>query len=359
MSDPVTNVEIEDVLSSIRRLVSNEDRVAVEPPSKPVQEPEKLVLTPSLRIDEAKNDPLQDLAEAPISDQPEGDDWNVEAGSNDDDHHDDLDSVDSESTDDTEMEFHDWPDENSKFDDQINDADTSEAKDEVFADNESASPDKSSELMERVAEFEQLVARRKDQWEPDGQTSDDYSGGPVEPLPWEDYDPEDEGNGENAEQEDSVAHTDDAADQIDQVEEPDSDVYEADASSEDTTDEYDFEEGSEESSAEDVSPLSEEADVEFVHESADSRPSLRVSEPDSPETEVQDFDHQSTDSALEADDFLQNPEDTILDEDALRDLVAEIVRQELQGALGERITRNVRKLVRREIHRALTSQDLD
>ena len=52
-------------------------------------------------------------------------------------------------------------------------------------------------------------------------------------------------------------------------------------------------------------------------------------------------------------------DDAVLDEEALRDLVAEIVRQELQGALGERITRNVRKLVRREIHRALTSQDFD
>ncbi|MEL7166241.1 MAG: hypothetical protein AAGL96_12290 [Pseudomonadota bacterium] len=52
------------------------------------------------------------------------------------------------------------------------------------------------------------------------------------------------------------------------------------------------------------------------------------------------------------------PED-ILDEEALRELVAEIVRQELQGALGERITRNVRKLVRREIHRAFAAQDLD
>ncbi|MEX3316974.1 hypothetical protein [Sulfitobacter sp. PS-8MA] len=52
-------------------------------------------------------------------------------------------------------------------------------------------------------------------------------------------------------------------------------------------------------------------------------------------------------------------EDQFLDEEALRDLVTEIVRAELQGALGERITRNVRKLVRREIHRALTAQDLE
>jgi cell pole-organizing protein PopZ len=48
-----------------------------------------------------------------------------------------------------------------------------------------------------------------------------------------------------------------------------------------------------------------------------------------------------------------------MDEEALRELVAEIVRTELQGALGERITRNVRKLVRREIHRALTAQELE
>ncbi len=57
-------------------------------------------------------------------------------------------------------------------------------------------------------------------------------------------------------------------------------------------------------------------------------------------------------------DLLDN-DDAILDEESLRELVADIVRQELQGALGERITRNVRKLVRREIHRALTAQELD
>lgn len=52
-------------------------------------------------------------------------------------------------------------------------------------------------------------------------------------------------------------------------------------------------------------------------------------------------------------------DDQLLDEEALRELVSEIVREELQGALGERITRNVRKLVRREIHRALTAQEME
>lgn len=51
--------------------------------------------------------------------------------------------------------------------------------------------------------------------------------------------------------------------------------------------------------------------------------------------------------------------EAVLDEDMLRDLVGEIVRQELQGPLGERITRNVRKLVRREINRALSSRQAD
>ncbi|MEO1639320.1 MAG: hypothetical protein AAFU41_08755 [Pseudomonadota bacterium] len=47
-----------------------------------------------------------------------------------------------------------------------------------------------------------------------------------------------------------------------------------------------------------------------------------------------------------------------LDEDALRGMISEIVHDELAGALGERITRNVRKLVRKEINRALTSRAL-
>ncbi len=52
-------------------------------------------------------------------------------------------------------------------------------------------------------------------------------------------------------------------------------------------------------------------------------------------------------------------EEQVIDEETLRAMVAEIVRSELQGELGERITRNVRKLVRREIHRALVAQSLD
>jgi len=54
-----------------------------------------------------------------------------------------------------------------------------------------------------------------------------------------------------------------------------------------------------------------------------------------------------------------NTLDSVIDEDALRDMISDIVRQELQGVLGERITRNVRKLVRREINLVLAAQDFD
>lgn len=43
------------------------------------------------------------------------------------------------------------------------------------------------------------------------------------------------------------------------------------------------------------------------------------------------------------------------DEVALRALVSEMIRDELQGELGARITRNVRKLIKREIEQALNA----
>lgn len=51
-------------------------------------------------------------------------------------------------------------------------------------------------------------------------------------------------------------------------------------------------------------------------------------------------------------------EDDIFSEQVLRELVRDLIREELQGGLGERITRNIRKLVRAEIARSLAVQDL-
>lgn len=44
---------------------------------------------------------------------------------------------------------------------------------------------------------------------------------------------------------------------------------------------------------------------------------------------------------------------------ALREIIADVVREELSGELGERITRNVRKLVRREIRKVLAADELE
>ncbi|MCC5992761.1 MAG: hypothetical protein JJT99_09580 [Rhodobacteraceae bacterium] len=46
-------------------------------------------------------------------------------------------------------------------------------------------------------------------------------------------------------------------------------------------------------------------------------------------------------------------DDPVIDEAMLYQIVAHIVRQELQGELGEKITRNIRKLVRAEVAREL------
>ena len=72
MSDPVTNVAIEDVLSSIRRLVSEDARVRPlglrAEPEVPEAAAGKLVLTPALRVSAPAADDAQD--DAPQNGQP-------------------------------------------------------------------------------------------------------------------------------------------------------------------------------------------------------------------------------------------------------------------------------------------------
>lgn len=51
-------------------------------------------------------------------------------------------------------------------------------------------------------------------------------------------------------------------------------------------------------------------------------------------------------------------DELLFNEEVLRDLVRDILREELAGSMGARITRNIRKLVRAEIARGLATQDL-
>ncbi|WP_144431507.1 hypothetical protein [Jannaschia seosinensis] len=61
----------------------------------------------------------------------------------------------------------------------------------------------------------------------------------------------------------------------------------------------------------------------------------------------------------EQDQGVEDDLESSIGSERLRQLIAEVVREELSGELGERITRNLRKLVRREIERALASSDFD
>ena len=66
----------------------------------------------------------------------------------------------------------------------------------------------------------------------------------------------------------------------------------------------------------------------------------------------------SVHDAAEASDELDESA-AFVSEDLLREIVRDMVREELQGNLGERITRSVRKLVRAEISQALATRDFD
>jgi len=117
-----------------------------------------------------------------------------------------------------------------------------------------------------------------------------------------------------------------------------------------------------------------EAPLEFGDKAADAEDEAPAAEPETPgQSESQPLAAEGERPAAPAfatfrhrgqlptppENLLDDDEPALLDEGALRELVAEIVREELQGGLGERITRNVRKLVRAEIQRAFAARDLD
>jgi len=117
--------------------------------------------------------------------------------------------------------------------------------------------------------------------------------------------------------------------------------------------------------------VTEEPVAEFVDEAvvepAPVEPEIEVAEAPSAEERVDDMGDGEDVAEPVEDQSDASPEtlfdigadETLLDEEALRDIVSTLVREELQGVLGERITRNVRRLVRREIQRAMALRDLE
>lgn len=302
MSDPVTNVAIEDVLSSIRRLVSEDARVqpvAWRPDpvedARPAEAPVpagRLVLTPALRVTgeaEVQGDDASAPREAPVLHSPE------EAA-----------AEPANQGDATGDHAAAWAE------------DTPHGVEDAPAD--------------AVAEDHHQDAGEA------GDAADPYVLGAAEAevMAWED-------------------HHDDAPQGGDATDGEGLDAGGFDAGRSDAG-------GSDEDlAAEDVTmpepeDLSQDApDSGFVFASTRDG-HMREEAPVPPLSEARDG---AGSAERDDNDLFLRDDEAVLDEDSLRELVAEIVRQELQGALGERITRNVRKLVRREIHRALTSHELE
>lgn len=150
--------------------------------------------------------------------------------------------------------------------------------------------DLAGSLSAKIAALEAAIARTEDQWEPDGESDDAYSGTRTDKVSWA--------------SDTGFSASKDAA------------VSEA------------------------------EMDAESDEEST-------------PATFTRDNRDDSSEAEVKVDQEAPAMATGTMDEDELRELIANIVRQELRGALGERITRNIRKLVRREINRALAAQNLD
>ena len=261
MSEPVTNVEIEDVLSSIRRLVADRDHA---PPDTVAREalaaaPDRLILTPALRVEPLRLEP------APVDDLP----------------------VDDPPADDLPVG-----------------AVASAPRARGVAADEAAGV-----VARLAARIEAAIKSQAEDFEPDG--SEDV---PV--MDWAAPAPEDA----------PVFRSRAAAPlRLKPAEAVDLPVFQhrgRDA-------------------------------IEAIAEAQGAERGRSVG--DSANSPAEDATDDGLDPALAA---LFGPE-TLVNEDMLRSLIVDVVRQELQGALGERITRNVRKLVRREIYRVIASQELE
>lgn len=379
MSDPVTNVEIEDVLSSIRRLVSDGDKArtrdtapieapikapveaAIEPEA-PVHvvetdeslgdvRPDRFVLTPAFMVadrDTQSDDTADDavLPEATPEPALEPETMLQEALPQDDlhverpDHH--FGEV-AETSDDASATLTETVRETLQADfveqadvDAAPVADVEQGADvalvaDVAHDNASSddaasasyAPDR-SELVATIAELEAAISNDVDEYEPDG-SEVDASEHMAETIAW-------------------PGSTSRPFDEIEDAET----AIEADSQGFENGDDNRVMPFQRSTTDQHVTDAPEAAIDDVIEQTAGA--TVDDAEPPMSETDVFADD--------DLDEFLEVGGVT-MDEAALRSLVSDVVREELAGPLGERITRKVRKLVRREIYRVLSSQDFE
>ena len=375
MSDPVTTAEVEDVLSSIRRLVSEEKR-----PLHPAETPkrtDRLVLTPALRVQEDQpiaQDVATDIRAAFRSEHAESASFDDAAASlgpevadkaisdtlahtvnerADADASETLNLTSSDLADDYSDDPYDFDEfetdnvavtlppltlepelrsdaewaadalaESEAVAESVKSAEETaeQAVEDVIAEENSMAATKAATLSAKIEALESAIGGIEGDFEPDEVSDDAYSGTQAPALAWEDDLDDLDTDDVDDEAVEGIFVTDLAHDDID-----------------------------------DQSISTEDMVTEIADDIADDT----VTELHQPIKEAVFAAVTAEDASADEADFELNSETRLLDEDALRDMVGDIVRLELQGALGERITRNVRKLVRREIHRALTTQELD
>ncbi len=419
MSDPVKNHELEDVLSSIRRLVSEDgyggstpektDDIPTEVaevaigrkrPEAPISD--KLVLTEAFLVSESETAKEDEIAETTVETLVLGQAHSVEATPEPEEQDDVLvlnsvfDDLASEQSaqaseaveyrDDVSLELEQVLEESPEAvfahvetaDD--NDTGVEAAHHEAHEPEATQAVEDTAETAEDDNDDEHLqeVEHAADQDEPIEDTEIDHDDGQADAVHemTEDHDPvHDEPEVEPVEDVVSDVFQINPADQIDDIEDAETieedqvegtqndfpepsglahTVAELEAVISAQNDDWEPDGSEEEGSSPDIEPLEWRSETTrgakvFEMPRAETPPSMPGFQG---ETELDD----DVDFGLE--DFADD-DAPLLDEAALRAMVSDIVRQELQGPLGERITRNVRKLVRREIHRILASEDFD
>lgn len=308
MSDAMTNREIEDVLTSIRRLVAQEgtrptesgklilteDQRIVAPEADNSSEP--VTTTAEVRQPEIEAPELTQVEEAPVMTGPRRDTAVVEQGETD---------VAEESAEAAEV---------------VDDSIAADDPTPSASDLNLPEPD-FGKLEATIAELEAAVSASGEPWEPEAAPAEET------PRP---------SNVTDLYGRLSFGRRNAPAPEAEPEAEPETDeVAEADVGAQD-----------------DLEPVQET--VADVSQSAEPETSgaEEMAEPVdlNPEFRHQAATDVNSDGGTAADEEI---EDTILDEAALRAVIAQIVREELHGQLGERVTQQVRKLVRAEIAKAL------
>lgn len=364
MSDPAKSPEeIEDVLASIRRLVSDHNPAADKTDAAPAPtletggaDVERLVLTPSFRVAE----PDEAGTETDEGTETEED---TEALIADLVHSEDATEAESAPTETAEENANWQPDDRLSEYDAV--GETSEDDDTVDAAD--ADPHTNEDTDDAEAELDEAAEVDAPQAEPEAEEYVAMSG--LSDLGgMEDVDPAAQGfESETGDEEWPEAGAEAALLSLVAAR----DGARGEDTAQDAPEPEAVETGAEEiaSGAEDTPTETSEGDdamrtpvfsrrAVFSHATDQDDASLETSDEASEAPSGEDTD---------AEDLGEDPnpftfpdgEDGILDEETLREIIVDVVREELQGVLGQRITRNVRKMVRREIRMALAAEDLD